>query len=35
MVRRFLVAAFALSLWGCVAYEPVVVQASPEQRFDR
>ena len=35
MIRALLLAGFVLALGGCVVYEPVVVQPSPQQRFDR
>jgi len=35
VIRALLLAGFVLALGGCVVYEPVVVQPSPQQRFDR
>jgi len=35
VIRALLLAGFVLALGACVVYEPVVVQPSPQQRFDR
>ncbi|MEO8753936.1 MAG: hypothetical protein ABI624_14800 [Casimicrobiaceae bacterium] len=35
MMRLWLLLGLALAMTGCVVYEPMVVQPTAEQRFDR